>query len=54
MAKGRVGAAGVTPGDEACVMLLQDEAHLSGSSKISTVLAHSQSTIYCSVEQLQL
>lgn len=35
-------------------MLLQDEAHLSSSSKISTVLAHSQSTIYCSEEQFYL
>lgn len=48
MAKGRVGAARVT------AMLLQDEAHLSASSKISTELAHSQSTIHCSEERLSL
>lgn len=41
MVKGSVGAAGVTSGDEGYVMLLQDEAHLSASSTISTVLAHS-------------
>lgn len=32
-------------------MLLRDEAQLSASSKISSVLAHSQSTFYCSEEQ---
>lgn len=40
MVKGSRGAAEVTIGDEGHVMLLQDEAHLSASSKISTMLAH--------------
>lgn len=35
------------PVDEGCVMLLEDEAHLSVSSNISTMLACAQSTIYC-------
>lgn len=54
IAKGNVGAAGVTSGDEGCVMLLHDEAHLSASGKVGSVLARSQFTIYCSEEQFQL
>lgn len=49
-----MGAAVVTYGNEGHVMLLQHEAHLSASIKISTVLARTQSTIYCSEERFQL